>query len=72
MVIVKVRQFIDGQWHQIGDMLQSTSTTAMNFVDEMEIKMQDPDITNIPVRLSVKNLVILNIHKGPVRFDVVE
>lgn len=72
MVLITVYQFINDEWKHLGNLQMATRTRAVNYIDELQEKLADPDVINVTLRENVKDLMVLNLQYGPVKFRVKE
>jgi len=72
MIIIQVRQLINGEWVHLGDIQEPRGyTKAVNYIDELQDKMASGD-TMFTFRMGIGNLLAVNMNHGPVKFNMQE
>jgi hypothetical protein len=70
MVEIAVRQFMNGEWHLLGQSRFSTGGLAIDWIDKMQRKINESNDNIIPIRQDVNGLMIINLDHGPIRFNI--
>ena len=72
MVIILIFQYINNDWRHLGNAQIASKALAMKYIDELEEKLSDPNVTNVPLRENTHDLMVLNLTNGPVKFKITE
>jgi len=72
MVILLIFQFLNNDWKHLGNAQIANKALAMDYIDELEEKLSDPNVTNVPIRENTHDLIVLNLTLGAVKFKIQE